>query len=251
MMRPGRARAVPLLLAGVLCLGPASRPAAGGAAPPAGPGPSPGTAMPRALAEALPPPITEWLAAWNRVDPRVVREAFEARSTSRFVFQPGGTPIRIDAMSPLNRRLLIFSPDSSLALKPFEFSVHGQGGATELVPVDPDVEVTLLEVRTGLWSTFLKCGTPCTHDEAAWLDEASFVVAGSVETPTAEPAGSHDWVVSPVIYRVSLSDSTLTVFQGPGVSAETKGVPELRSYATLRSRTFIGGEGHQARDGRK
>ena len=240
MTRSRRARAVSFLLAGALYLGAASR-AATGAAPSAEAAPSPGTALPRALAATLPPPITEWLSAWNRVDPRVVREAFEVRSTRRFVFQPGGTPIRIEAMSALNRRLLIFSPDSSLALKPFEFSVHGKGAAAELVPIDPDVEVTLLEVRTGLWSALLKCGTPCTHDEAAWLDDASFVVAGSVEAPTAEPAGLHDWVVSPVLYRVSLADSTLTVFQGPGLSLETKGVAELRSYAGRRSRKFIQG----------
>lgn len=51
---------------------------------------------------------------------------------------------------------------------------------------EPDVYVNLVDKKTNTIKQILQCGTPCSLNKAAWLDNNTFIVAGSSENSSAD-----------------------------------------------------------------
>jgi hypothetical protein len=81
---------------------------------------------------------------------------------------------------------------------------------------EPDVYVNVVDTEKDTITQVLQCGTPCTFDHAAWLDNNAFLVAGSSENSEMEKI--------PSIWFFDLGRSKMRTFSGPaGVPYEEFG----------------------------
>ncbi len=77
--------------------------------------------------------------------------------------------------------LYVYSPDKTKIIDPYVYMhLFGEGG--KIRPAfEPDLAVGLIDLKNKKWKQVVMCGTPCTFNDVAWIDNNTFVVVGHSE----------------------------------------------------------------------
>ena len=174
----------------------------------------------RTLAPALELRLREWLVAWRVVQPRLRVEDFERGGTGII---GAWRPLTID-LSQKNPRLplYVFSPDGRWVVDPFGGLAMSKRDESVVVGFQPDSFVLLYDRRMPRMRQVLACGTTCGFQEAAWLTNDRFVVAGYGEGQPKEGCRG-GYTKTPILYLINLPQGSITTSIGSG-SCEWVGI---------------------------
>jgi hypothetical protein len=134
-----------------------------------------------------------WAAIWRRHDPAFRLDSLRWR---------GPDSCRIEFTVPLSeawfdtpeqrRHGWALSPDGTRALVTNAYRDWDPDRRTW--GYEPDALTVLVDVLNGRWSRVMACGTPCRYDAGAWLDDARFVIAGSLRDGMPERIAPQVWL---------------------------------------------------------
>jgi hypothetical protein len=168
----------------------------------------------RTLAPAVEKRLKEWVVAWRAVLPGFSIAQFKAGPTSRgFLDGPWQTADLSDMQGDPLRALYVVSRDGRWMVNPYSgyTILHGS------VARDVDTAVLLIDRKTSRQRQILYCGTACGFDDAAWITNDVFFVAGWGESNRKACSGGY-WPGSPdlVSFDVKRNSHTWYFYAGPG-----------------------------------
>ncbi len=134
-------------------------------------------------------------------------------------------PYEEDDREKLRRRVYVSSPDKKKCLDPFVGMDLYRNNGRIRAAFDIDSGVALIDLRSKEYKRLLYCGTPCGWDEARWLDNHSFVVAGSEEDASYKnvPGTRFNPGHLPTLHLFDLSKNEVTWYKGSPVTGATFG----------------------------
>ena len=186
--------------------------------------------VPPNAAELLP----EWFEEWQTAGVTLRPESFMNSWTDKL----HGETFRLDAHPdwlPSRRPFLIYSPDSSKAIDLRTFDMDEQTGRAVHADRDDMVEVNVLDLNDGTGFVTLTCGTPCLYHDGAWVDDSTFIVAGTHHLMPGDGSNRGTTnAVAPALSVVSLADSARTTYEGPLVDPEVFGKARIARYLEVK-----------------
>ncbi len=168
----------------------------------------------RTLAPVVEKQLKEWVVAWRAVLPGFNIAQFKTSPASRgFLDGPWQAADLSDIQSDPLRPLYVVSRDGRWMVNLYSgyTIVHGS------VARDVDTAVLLIDRKTSRQRQILYCGTACGFDDAAWIANDVFFVAGWGDAPRKACSDGY-WHGAPnlVSFDVKRNSHTWFFYGGPG-----------------------------------
>ncbi len=149
--------------------------------------------------------FSDWFEMWEKILPRFTLDVFirHSRGEMKDIFRP---LVKDDEISPFLKKMMehcIRSPDGTRCVTPY------------LCWGEVDSCVVLIDLENKTSRTVTVCGTPCSFENAAWLDNNRFAVAGTYDLNSVK--SELRWFAEIAIYNIS--KDALIRYHGPGVSS--------------------------------
>jgi hypothetical protein len=157
----------------------------------------------------------KWIAMWQNMIPDFAVSGMTASDEKDITYYYEGA--YENTLPDFFVKYVSFSPDQTkyiLINNPEYF--HEEAGVLVFDGGEPDVYVNVIDTTGKTVKQVMQCGTPCTFDDAVWIGDSAFIVAGSSENGMMEK--------TPAIWFFDLGTNKTQYFSYPtGVSYEVFG----------------------------
>lgn len=153
--------------------------------------------------------IPKWIEYSRKIDPEFEFGNFylEWSGTLRPIIEYTSSRSRHNRLDSIYYYL--YSPDSTKSLDIYSVNAHLDTvkGSIEAM-FQGDVGALLFDLKKSKMSVLISCGTTCCLDEAAWIDNNSFIVTGYSESIHSAP-----FPCSAFVEYINLKENTRKVFR--------------------------------------